>query len=139
MSIATHPMPPSLIAIFRVGCFTGYSDHSHSAAACSESWPKSVAPICNPGEPGGPMTEPELPTCSDTTVSVSTHAWMIGSQWSRSQRLGRPIASGRSGIEMPVKPRSALRWISATAASGSLNMAMPSGTMRVGCARYHSS
>ena len=40
---------------------------------------------------------------------------------------------------MPVKPRSALRWISATAASGSERNAIPSGTMRVGCAVYHSS
>ncbi len=85
------------------------------------------------------MTLPELPTCRDTTVSVSTHAWMIGSQWSRCQRSGRPIMCGRSGMLMPVKPRSALRWISATAASGSLRNAMPSGMMRVGCAVYHSS
>ena len=54
-SIATQPMPPSLIAILSVGCFTGYSDHSHSAAAVSESWPKSVAPICRPGASGGPI------------------------------------------------------------------------------------
>ncbi len=72
-------------------------------------------------------------------MSVSTQAWMIGSQWSRCHRSGSPISCGRSGIEMPVKPRSALRWISATAASGSLRNAMPSGMMRVGCARYHSS
>ena len=40
---------------------------------------------------------PELPTWSEMTVSVSTQAWMIGSQWSRSHRFGRPTAWGRSG------------------------------------------
>ncbi len=46
---------------------------------------------------------------------------------------------GRSGMVIAVNPRSALRWISATAASGSDSAAMPSGMMRVGCGRYHSS
>ncbi len=46
---------------------------------------------------------------------------------------------GRSGMLMPVNPRSAFRWISATAASRSLRNAIPSGMMRVGWAVYHSS
>src|SRR5712691_10476426 len=44
-NIATQPMPPSLMMIFRSGCFTAYPDHSHSAHALNESWPNSVAPM----------------------------------------------------------------------------------------------
>ena len=75
---------------------------------------------------------PELPTCSEITVSVSTHAAMIGSQCSRSHSEGRPIACGRSGNVTDVKPRAALRRISAAASAGSARYVMPSGTMRSG-------
>ena len=82
---------------------------------------------------------PELPTCKDTTVSVSTHASMIGSQWSRSHSEGRSTSCGRSGKLMPVKPRAAFRWISATARCGSVRWVIPTGMMRSGCGWYHSS
>ena len=72
-------------------------------------------------------------------MSVSTHAWMIGSQWSRCHSDGRPIMCGRSGRVTAVNPRSALRRISAAAGSGSARKVMPIGTMRVGCGSYHSS
>ena len=69
--------------------------------------------------PGGAGVRPELPTCRETTVSVSTTASMIGSQWSRSHSEGSPISCGRSGNVTEVKPRAALRRISATASAGS--------------------
>ena len=75
-SMATQPMPPSLMAILRVGMAQGRSpDHSHSAQAVSDSWPNSVAPSCRASmpAPGGAGLRPELPTWSETTVSVSTH------------------------------------------------------------------
>ena len=61
---------------------------------------------------------PELPTCSEMTVSVSAHASMIGSQWSRSHSDGSPIACGRSGNVTDVNPRAALRRISPAATRG---------------------
>ena len=73
------------------------------------------------------------------TVSVSAHAAMIGSQWSRSHSDGRPIACGRSGNVTDVNPRAALRRISSAAIAGSARYVMPSGTMRSGCRSYHSS
>ena len=68
--------------------------------------------------PGGAGVRPELPTWSETTVSVSTTASMIGSQCARSHSEGSPISCGRSGKVTDVKPRSALRRISATASVG---------------------
>ena len=52
-------------------------------------------------------------------MSVSTTASMIGSQCDRSHSEGSPISWGRSGKVTDVKPRSALRRISATASAGS--------------------
>ncbi len=63
---------------------------------------------------------PELPTCSDTTESVSTHASMIGSQCPRSHSEGNPTACGRSGSVTEVNPRAAFRRISSAASAGSL-------------------
>ena len=117
--MATHPMPPSLIAILRSGCSTGYPDHSHSAHEPSDSWPNSVAASWVTGAPGGYGCTPELPTCNEITVSVSTHAAMIGSQWSRSHNDGRPTACGRSGNVTERNPRSALRRISPAASAAS--------------------
>ena len=119
-SIATQPIPPSDIAILSDGCFSGYSLQSHSAQAASESWPNIVAPSWSWGAPSGIGYMPEEPTWSEITVSVSTQAWTIGSQCLRSQRFGMPTACGRSGKVTEVKPRSALRWISAAACCGSV-------------------
>ena len=49
------------------------------------------------------------------------------------------MTCGRSGKVTDVKPRSALRRISATARSGSARYVIPSGTMRSGWDVYHSS
>ncbi len=136
--MATQPMPPSDMATLSRGCRTGYSDQSHSAHDWRASCPKRVAPIWSAGPPGGAGCIPELPTWSETTVSVSTQAAMIGSQWSRSQRLGSPTAWGRSGRVMETKPRSALRWISRAASVGSERKVMPHGTIRSGWGSYHS-
>ena len=87
--------------------------------APSESWPNIVAAIWTAGLPGGNGYTPELPTCNEMTVSVSTQARMIGSQWSRSHSDGSPMACGRSGSVTDTKPRAALRSISATASTGS--------------------
>ena len=46
-------MPPSLIAILRLGCCTGYPDHSHSAHALSANWLNSVELSWADGAPGG--------------------------------------------------------------------------------------
>ncbi len=64
---------------------------------------------------------------------------MIGSQWALSHSEGSPISCGRSGNVTEVKPRSALRRISATARVGSARYVIPSGTMRSGWREYHSS
>ena len=53
---------------------------SSAATPVSESCPNSVAPICRGGAPGGDRCPPEDATWMHTTVSVSTHASMIGSQ-----------------------------------------------------------
>ena len=67
-------------------------------------------------------------------MSVSTTASMIGSQCARSHSEGSPISCGRSGNVTDVKPRSALRRISAAASAGSARYVIPSGTMRSGWA-----
>ena len=69
--------------------------------------------------PGGAGVSPELPTCRETTVSVSTTASMIGSQCARSQREGKPDFVRSLGNVTDVKPRAALRRISAAASAGS--------------------
>ena len=64
----------------------------------SDSWPNSVAPSCSVGRAGRDRVHrPSCRRAARSTVSVSTQASMIGSQWSRSHSDGRPIACGRSG------------------------------------------
>ena len=94
--MATQPMPPSDMAIFSSGYFTAQPDHSHSAHAVSDSWPKRVAPSCIAGQPSGKSAIPDDPTWRLMTVSVSAHARMIGSQY-RSKIDGMPSRWGRSG------------------------------------------
>ena len=72
-------------------------------------------------------------------MSVSAHAAMIGSQWSRSHSDGRPMACGRSGNVTERNPRAALRRISSAASAASARYVMPSGTIRSGWLTYHSS
>ena len=79
-SMATHPMPPSLMAICSSGYRTGNPDHSHSAQAVSDIWPNRVAPSWSSGPSAGMSGIPEDPTCRETTVSVSSQAAMTGSQ-----------------------------------------------------------
>src|SRR5579871_2696012 len=80
ISIATQPMPPSDMAILRLGYFTGHADHNHSAHAVSDSCPNNVAPSDNVGQPSGWSAMPDDATCRLMTVSVSEQARMIGSQ-----------------------------------------------------------
>src|SRR5579871_455931 len=80
ISIATHPMPPSDMAILRFGYFTAHPDHNHSAHAVSDNWPNSVAPSDSPGLPSGWSAIPDDATCRLMTVSVSEQARMMGSQ-----------------------------------------------------------
>ena len=68
--------------------------------------------------PAGTSRQPELPTCSETTVSVSTHASMIGSQWSRPRDRREADQVRALGQLTAVNPRSALRRISAAATLG---------------------
>ena len=137
-SIATQPMPPSLIAIFRSGWRTGYPDHSHSAHAASEICPKSVAASGTMGASAGIAATPLDPTWRQITVSVSAHASMIGSH--QPEKIdGRSIRWGCSGSVTARNPRAALRRISSAPRSGSPRNVMPIGTKRSGCAPYHSS
>src|SRR5664280_3496938 len=73
-SMATHPIPPSLIATLTPGKRTGRPDHNHSAQAVNDSWPNRVAPRATMGESMGRSPMPDDPTWSEMTVSVSSHA-----------------------------------------------------------------
>ncbi len=79
-SMATQPMPPSLMAIRMPGYRTGRPDHSHSAQADSDIWPNRVAPRATIGLSAAMSGMPDEPTWRETTVSVSSQAAMIGSQ-----------------------------------------------------------
>ena len=79
-SMATHPMPPSLMAMRTSGKRTGRPDQSHSAHAVSDIWPKSVAPRATSGPSVGRSGIPDEPTCREMTVPVSAQAATIGSQ-----------------------------------------------------------
>ena len=57
-SIATQPMPPSLIAIFRSGESYGVARPQPLGAAPSDSWPNSVAPSCTSGRVVGHVGHP---------------------------------------------------------------------------------
>ncbi len=78
--MATHPMPPSLMAILMSGYRTGTPDQTHSAHAVSDIWPNRVAPRATAGHSAGRSGIPEEPTWRERTVSVSSQAAMIGSQ-----------------------------------------------------------
>src|SRR5215470_7888262 len=79
-SMATQPMPLSAIAILSAGYFTGHGLHTHSEQVSMAIGPNSVAPSSSIGAPAGIFAKPEEPTCSESTVSVSAQARMIGSQ-----------------------------------------------------------
>ncbi len=130
-SMATQPMPPSLMAILRPGNRDGRPDQTHSAQADSDICPNRVAPKATSGLSSGMSGIPDDPTWSEMTVPVSSQAAMIGSQYPEN-RLGRPIRWGRSGRVTDRNPRSAFRRISAAPRSGSVRKVMPQGMMRSG-------
>src|SRR5262249_32416092 len=78
--VATQPMPPSVIAILRSGCRTGYPDQGHSAQGYAADTAVTVVASWKNGPSGSCGSTPPDPKCRQTTVSVSTHASMIGSQ-----------------------------------------------------------
>ncbi|CAB4705258.1 unannotated protein [freshwater metagenome] len=140
ISMATQPMPPSDIAIFRFGNSTAHPAQSHSTQAVSDNCPNRVAVsgIATSQQPSGRSPSPEEPTCRLITVSVSAQARRIGSQY-RSNIDGRPKRCGRSGSVTVRNPRAALRRISAAPNSGSVRKVMPSGMVRSGYGCHHSS
>ena len=119
ISIATQPIPPSLIAIRRSGYFAGQPLHSHSAHDVIAIGPNIVAPSSSIGAPAGICAKPDEPLCRFSTVCVSAHARMIGSQYA-SNTGGSFERCGCSGIVTARKPRAALRRISAAPFSGSV-------------------
>jgi len=78
---ATHPIPPSDRQILRSGNRLGNPEYNQSTAA-EMAYAKNRTPWTS----GGASSvvdgdEPEDPICRLTTVPVSAHAAMMGSQW----------------------------------------------------------
>ena len=73
------------------------------AATC---WPNRVAPSCRTGAPGGISGMPELPTCSETTVSVSHDGVddRVPVAHGPTRRAARSRGAARAGVT-EVKPR----------------------------------
>src|SRR5678816_3965067 len=77
---ATHPMPPSLMHRRSCGNRTGILEKSQSTAAYI-AYAKNNAPVASLGASGAVVGEvPDEPTCRHTTVPVSSHAAISGSQ-----------------------------------------------------------
>ena len=72
-------MPPSLMAMRRSGNRSATPDHSQSTQAVSDSDENSVAATSTSGPSTARSIIPELPTCRQTTVPVSTQAASTGS------------------------------------------------------------
>src|SRR5271165_2383840 len=106
MSIGTHPMPPSDMAIDKVGRRSATPDHSHSAAASMAFTGKRVGNSSNGGSGDGSGAHPDAPTCRQTTVSVSAHAAKNGSHLPE-KIDARPRRAGNSGKLIARKPRPA--------------------------------
>src|SRR5690606_20127906 len=130
--------PLSDITSLRSGYFNGSPDHSQSMVDVIALIMKFVT--CSPVGASVATTElhPDEAPCKQTTVSVSAHASTNGSQcplWSE----GRPTGTGFSTIVTALKPRSALRRISAAPSIGSLSHGSWQGMKRSGWRPTHSS
>ena len=107
MSMGTHPMPPSDMAMFRPGKRRGTPDHSHSPPATRALTGKRVGSSSKGGSGEGSGAHDEAPVCRQTTVPVSSQAAKKGSH-SPLKMDGRPSWAGNSGKLTATKPRAAL-------------------------------
>src|ERR1700742_515712 len=92
---ATQPMPPSDKQILRSGNLVGSPEYNQSTAA-EIAYAKNSTP-CTSGGASSVVDgeDPDDPMCRFTTVPVSAHAAIIGSQWPE-WMLGNPSIDGFS-------------------------------------------
>src|SRR4051794_35993824 len=135
---ATQPMPPSERQILMSGKRTRTFEYSQSTALYMPYAPKRTAGISGGASDDVVGEVPDEPTCRHNTVPVSAHAANSGSQYPE-WIVGRPSLSGASENVTALKPRAALRWISAAAISGSRRYAIWFGMKRSGFEPHHAS
>src|SRR4051812_28854335 len=134
----TQAMPPSDMAILMFGNRTGILEYRKSTAE-NMAYPKNSTPMVSGGASGAvDGDDDDDPTCRQTTVPVSSHACITGSQCPVCSD-GRPSFSGASLNDTATNPRSALRRISSAASTGSNIHGSWHGMMRVGYFEYPSS
>jgi hypothetical protein len=94
--------------------------------------PKNSTPIVSEGAPVDVAgADDDDPACRQSTVPVSSHAAMNGSQWPVCND-GSPSRSGSSGKDTAVNPFAALARISAAPSSGLSSQGSWSGMIRPG-------
>src|SRR5271156_6879685 len=137
-SPATQPIPPSDKQILRSGNLLGNPEYSQSTAA-EMAYAKNSTP-CTSGGASSVVDgdEPDDPMCRFTTVPVSAHTAIIGSQcpeW----MLGNPSIDGFSLNVTAWNPRAAFSRIISAPSSGSSSQGNWHGIIRPGCEPAHTS